>query len=480
VKLTANTDLKKFSYKPLAMHLSEASEVLDDRIDEFASLVQTHHKIEDSSFGSAASKSTNEIIAVGRIASETPGAKLNAESVVLETSRRTGAGLRIPLRFEPGISYELFPGQIIAARGINASGDYFSVSEILEVPKLPPALSEATMLDAGNARLGLEDPSNATASHALNIMVSAGPFTADDNLDFEPLQALCTKAADTAADVLILTGPFLDIDHPLVASGDFDLPPEANVSPDKATLTDVFRYLIGRPLQELAKQVPSITIVLTPSARDAVNKHAAWPQEPFAKTELGLPRKQAKTVSNPVTISLNEMVVGISAQDILYDLRAQELILNKPTEANMMARLPRHVINQRHFFPLFPPTERSKLPKTSGGEEPTGTPLDVSYLKLGEWLNVTPDVLVTPSALPPFAKARNSTQAPNILASNCDLQVVDGVLAINPGTLSKRRGAGTYAQFTLHPRVLGKEERATGGLLLHKIYERARVDIVRI
>jgi DNA polymerase alpha subunit B len=30
--------------------------------------------------------------------------------------------------------------------------------------------------------------------------------------------------------------------------------------------------------------------------------------------------------------------------------------------------------------------------------------LDVSYLKLGEMVNVRPDVLVVPSALPPFAK----------------------------------------------------------------------------
>lgn len=30
--------------------------------------------------------------------------------------------------------------------------------------------------------------------------------------------------------------------------------------------------------------------------------------------------------------------------------------------------------------------------------------VDVSYLKLGEMVNVRPDVLVVPSALPPFAK----------------------------------------------------------------------------
>lgn len=404
VKLTANTDLKKFFYKPLAMHLSEASEVLDERIDEFATLVQARHGLENTAFGSAASKSTNEVVAVGRIASDSTEGKLNEASMVLEMSRRTGAGLRVPLKFDSSISHEFFPGQIVAVRGTNASGSYFSIREILDVPLLPPAASMPSTIDAINSRLDLDDPADASATHALNIMVASGPYTADDNLDFEPLEALCSRAADTSADVLLLNGPFLDIEHPLVASGDFELPASCPVSPDKATLTDAFRSLVSEPLRRLAQQIPSITIILVPSARDAVNKHSAWPQEPFTKRELGLPSKQAKTVSNPVTVSLNELVLGISAQDILWDLNAQKVQVGKPAGANVLARLPRHLIRQRHFYPVFPPIARSRLPKTTAGEEATGTPLDVSYMKLGEWLSVCPDVLVVPSALTPFAK----------------------------------------------------------------------------
>jgi DNA polymerase alpha subunit B len=90
--------MKKLSYKPLAMKSSEASEILDDRIDEFAALVQEHLNLEDSAFGSAASQSTSEIVAVGRIASDSLEGRLNASSLVLETSRRMGGGLRIPLQ----------------------------------------------------------------------------------------------------------------------------------------------------------------------------------------------------------------------------------------------------------------------------------------------------------------------------------------------------------------------------------------------
>lgn len=387
----------------MAMHLSEASEVLDDRIDEFQSLVQAHHDLDDSAFGNASNQATSEIIAVGRIASESLEGKLNASLLMLETSRRTGAGLRIPLKVE-SISYEFFPGQIVAVRGINASGLYFSVNEVLEMPLLPPAASLPSTMDGLNDRLGVEDESSNTAAHSLNVLVTSGPYTADDNLVFEPLQALCEKAAGSCADVLIMVGPILDLEHPLIASGDFDLPVDPSIEPDKATLNDVFRILIGKPLRQLALQVPNITIILVPSIRDAVNKHVSWPQEPFGKKTLGLP-KQAKVVTNPVTISLNEIVVGISAQDVLNDLRREEVVVGQPKERNIMARLPRHLVQQRHFSPIFPPTDRTALPKTGTDEGiAIGMPLDVAYLKLGEWLNVRPDMLITPSALSPFAK----------------------------------------------------------------------------
>lgn len=56
---------------------------------------------------------------------------------------------------------------------------------------------------------------------------------------------------------------------------------------------------------------------------------------------------------------------------------------------------------------------------------------------------------------------------------------MDSVLVINPGTLSKRRGPGTYAQMGVHPRTISDEEREQKQLD-HKLYERARVDINRI
>jgi DNA polymerase alpha subunit B len=393
----ANTDLKKFSYKPMAMRLAEASEILDERIDEFMSIIQKHHSLDDSAFGNAAAQGTNEIVAVGRIASDTAEGKLNNASLVLETSRRMGAGIRVPLKIDAlTLSWQFFPGQIVALRGTNASGAYFTVSEVLQIPLLPVPASSIQSIDTINERLGV---STESAGQPLNIMFASGPYTADDNLDFEPLQALCSKAADEMADALVLTGPFLDIEHPLLATGDFDLPG----ADSDATLNTAFRLWISTPLQRLCSAVPSITIILVPSVRDAVSKHVSWPQDQLPKKDLGLGlAKQIKMLPNPCTISLNETVIGISSQDILYEL-SREQVSGGGGGQDLMTRLPRFLIEQRHFYPLFPPVSRHQLPKGSGPKA-TGACLDLGYLKLGEWWNARPDVLVVPSMLTPSVK----------------------------------------------------------------------------
>ncbi|KAH8811928.1 DNA polymerase alpha subunit B N-terminal-domain-containing protein [Xylogone sp. PMI_703] len=464
IKLVANSDMKKLSYKPMSMKSSEASEVLDDRIDEFMFLVQAHHKLDDSAFGSAASQSTNEIIAIGRIACDSLEGKLNASSLVLETSRRMGAGLRIPLNVTALKGFQFFPGQIVALRGINASGEEFVVHEVLEVPLLPSAASPPAGFEAHLQRLrgGPDAMDTGSEPVPLNILISAGPYTTDDNLDFEPLHAICSLAADSYADALILTGPFLDIDHPLIASGDFDLPEDAITEQDTVTMTTVFKHLVSPAFNRLASSNPHTIILLVPSVKDAISKHVSWPQEPFPRKELNLP-KSARIIGNPMTLSLNEIVVGVSSQDILTELRYEEVTGGKLPDGGMLARLPKYLIEQRHFFPLFPPSDRQTLPKTGTVEGiPAGSMLDTSYLKLGEIINVRPDILIVPSALPPFAK------------------VIESVLVINPGYISKRKAAGTYAKATIHVTSLTEEEKNQARMIGHRVFERTRVDIVRI
>ncbi|KAK3326615.1 DNA polymerase alpha subunit B N-terminal-domain-containing protein [Apodospora peruviana] len=407
IKLTAASDQKKLGYKPLAMKLSEASEILDDRIDDFMHLVMEHHKLDDSAFGSAAIQSTTEVVAVGRIASDSSEGKLNAASLVLETSRRMGGGLRVPLNLAELAGYHFFPGQIVALRGINTSGKDFTVQEVLSIPLLPNAASSLEALEIHRQRIrgGPDAMDSDSDPLPLNIMFASGPYTADDNLDFEPLRALCNEAADIYADALVLTGPFIDMEHPLIASGDFDLPDEALYEPDTATMSTVFKYMISPALNRLVAANPHVTVLLVPSVRDVIDKHVSWPQDSFSRKELGL-HKSVRIIGNPMTLSMNETVLGISSQDVLWELRAEELVGgSKPPDPVLLSRVCRYVVEQKHYFPLFPPTDRHKLPKTGAGSGvPPGAMLDVSYLKLGEMVGIRPDVLVLPSALPAFAR----------------------------------------------------------------------------
>ncbi|KAK3297336.1 DNA polymerase alpha subunit B N-terminal-domain-containing protein [Chaetomium fimeti] len=470
IKLAATSDQKKLGYKGLVMKLSEASEILDDRIEDFVGLVAKQHQLEDSAFGSPASQGTAEIVAVGRIASDSAEGKLNAASLVLESSRRMGNGLRVPLNLSKLKGYQFFPGQIVALRGINTSGRDFTVHEVLDIPLLPNAASDPDTLSAHLARLrggpdAMDSDDDNTATPPLTILFASGPYTADDNLDFEPLHTLCSEAADTYADAVVLTGPFLDAEHPLLATGDFDLPPEAAAThdADAAGMATVFKYLVAPALNRLAATNPSATVLLVPSTRDLLAKHVSWPQDAFPRRELGL-HKAVRVIGNPMTLSMNEMVLGVSSQDVLWELRHEELV-GGARMGDALSRMSRYLIEQRHFFPLFPSADRKRLPKTgavdgAGGGVPPGAMLDVSYLKLGEMVDVRPDVLMVPSALPPFAK------------------VVDSVLVINPGSLSKRKAAGTYAKMILYPP--SQDNTASGGMAPHMIFERARVEITKI
>ena len=489
IKVTTSTDQRKFSYKSLGMKLSDASETLDERIEDFTKLVVQHYKdaYSETAFGSAATQDTAEIIAVGRIASDAPssstgtGAKqLNAASIVLETSRYMGGGLRVPLDLSRLKGYQFFPGQIVALRGSNTTGASFVVSEVLALPLLPNAASSPAALAVHRARLATsdgdvdmddteKDAKDAKDPPPLNVLFASGPYTVDTNLDYEALHALVGVASDKAVDAVVLSGPFVDADHPLIATGDFDLPHDYTQSdgydPDEATMTTVFRTMVSPALQRLVVANPSVTVLLVPSVRDVVAKHVAWPQAAFPRRGLALPQN-VRIVGNPVAVSLNEMLMGLSSQDIIYELRHEELAHGRVDEPNAVSRACRYLLEQRHYFPLFPPVDRRRLPKT-GVEElgqnglATGAMLDTAYLSLGDMADVRPDVMLVPSAMPPFAK------------------VVESVLMLNPGALSKRRGPGTYARMTLYPPPADTGSEG-GEMVGHKIFERARVEITRI
>jgi DNA polymerase alpha subunit B len=64
-----------------------------------------------------------------------------------------------------------------------------------------------------------------------------------------------------------------------------------------------------------------------------------------------------------------------------------------------------------------------------------------------------------------------------------DLQIVDSVVTINPSYLAKSSTAGTFAKMTIHPssrtELMSSVEQGDHEDE-HRVYERARVDLIRI
>ncbi|KAF8473468.1 DNA polymerase alpha subunit B N-terminal-domain-containing protein [Kalaharituber pfeilii] len=432
VTLNAIHDLKEFKYRTMHQKLYEASEMLDQKIEAVVSQIQERYGVTSDELTDPSATKPAEIIAVGRIVSDSiVDGTLNTASMLLESCRRIGAGSRVPLKLDKLEKVEgrvgpasFFPGQIVALRGVNPNGEFFSVKEILEIPRSPwPATPREDLITYGER---LE-------AGGLSIMMAAGPYTTHDNLDYEPLEELCRRAAETRPDVLMLMGPFIDIDHPLVAMGDFELEGEG---PDGegGTLEDLFRERISRKI-DMVDSVGTM-VILIPNTRDAVVKHSAFPQEAMKRKVLELP-ENVRCLPNPSIFSLNEVVFGATTVD--------------------------HILTQRSFYPIFPPP-----PAPANGV--AGPPLDLPHLPLANFAKVRPDVLILPSQQEVFART------------------VEGVVVVNPGMASEKRASGTFAEMVIGKREIGggehgdgeEEAEGTGGVMLHKVWERVRVDVLRV
>ena len=124
-------------------------------------------------------------------------------------------------------------------------------------------------------------------------------------------------------------------------------------------------------------------VLLVPSTRD-VHAHPVLPQPPL---EVGA-RAAATPLANPTTLRCNEVVLGAGAADWLLAAGREEVCGGRSEER--LPALAAHLAAQRSYYPLFPP--------------PTDVPLDCSLGAAGLAMPCTPDLLVTPSDLAPFAK----------------------------------------------------------------------------
>ncbi|KAK9916416.1 hypothetical protein WJX75_002324 [Coccomyxa subellipsoidea] len=397
---------------------------------------------------------------VGRVVCDAEG-HLNASSLLLEGTLKHSQGASIKLDVSKLPAYRLFPGQVVGVLGLNPSGSCLVAQRL--ITSLPRPFPTSTPDD-------LQRFAIATGAGEVSVAVAVGPFTTSEDLEFAPLAELLGSCRVSRPDVLLLIGPFVDVEHSLIASGSLDV-----------TFEELFETQVLGRLREFVEASPGTQVLLVPSGRDA-HADPVFPQAAFPAS--GLPAS-IRQLPNPATFRLNEITFGVSSPDFLKQVSSQELA--KGPTPDRMAALAGHVIGQGSYFPLYPPAPGLMLDASLGAE------LDQPC---------TPDVLILPSDLAPFAKsvaadkpARSGdgnkpaeSGAANTaarLGAGDERLVMGNVVCINPGRLAKDKSGGTFAKLQVGASKEGLalaagEPPETNSKLQHGVDERCMVEIRRI
>uniref|UniRef100_A0A8C6J9H5 DNA polymerase alpha subunit B n=1 Tax=Melopsittacus undulatus TaxID=13146 RepID=A0A8C6J9H5_MELUD len=379
-------------YKYMFQKALDVREVLLWRIEELGDALKSHHHLEG--FASVLLPAQEPVTVLGQIGCDSNG-KLNAKSVVLEGDREHSSGGQIPLDLSELREYSLFPGQVVALEGTNSTGKMMLVSRLYEGVPLP-----------------FHTPAEPTSEPCM-VLVACGPYTPSDSITYEPLSDLVTVINHQRPDVCILFGPFLDAKHEQVENCQL-----------LGSFPDVFKLCL-KMLIEGTRSAGS-QLVFVPSTRD-VHHDYIYPQPPFHYPDLPKEDKQrVHFVSDPCTLEVNGVVLGLTSTDLLFHMGAEEV--SSSGISDRFTRILKHILTQRSYYPLYPPSEEMNIDYESF----------YSYASLP----VTPDVLVTPSELRYFIKE------------------VLGCVCINPGRLTKGTVGGTYGCLYLQRDNTGGERKS--------------------
>uniref|UniRef100_M4C1F4 DNA polymerase alpha subunit B n=1 Tax=Hyaloperonospora arabidopsidis (strain Emoy2) TaxID=559515 RepID=M4C1F4_HYAAE len=360
---------------------------LDEQLVEYEELVKEQFKLEE--LKPVGDPSPAQVTVVGRIVCEAAEGKLNSSVVQIEGSRKTCGGQRVLLDLSKVPNFQLFPGKIVALEGVfSDTRSPMAVRRFLEPVPTPPSTTSPARIKEIHTERG----------KPVRVLVACGPFTTSSNVDYLPLNDLLQIAIDQKPDVLVL------------ASGRLI-----------AVLTNLMTLL-----NKVLAQDERIQIVLVPSLRDA-NHHYVYPQPPLDK------KKACEAFEAPEYTKLS----------------SNELYRAQSRDPNRLLRLCEQVIDQRSYYPIFPPPPSSEAP------------IDLRYTKQFQ-IEETPDILLLPSVLNRFCgRAKDS-------------------ICINPGQLCKGESGGTFAHISILPLSNDNIESAIDDKCAHFVPDRTFVEIKRI
>ncbi|ETI49489.1 hypothetical protein F441_06656 [Phytophthora nicotianae CJ01A1] len=428
--LTPNSS---YMYTPLF----QRAIALDEQLVEYEELVKEKFKLEE--IKPVGDPSPAQVTVVGRIVCEAAEGKLNPSVVQVEGSRKTCGGQRVLLDLSAVPNFQIFPGKIVALKGVFPdTRSPLAVKRFLEPIPAPPATSSPARIKEIQSEHG----------NPVRVLTACGPFTTTSNVDYLPLNDLLQIAIDQKPDVLILVGPFIDSMHSMFQDG--------LVKYDGMMLSfeEIFLFKVMTLLNNVLSRDERIQVVIVPSLRDA-NHEYVYPQPPLNKKkaceafEVADYAKRVHFMSNPSTFSINGVVFGTSALDVVVQLSSNELYRAQVRDQNRLLRLCEQVVDQRSFYPMFPPPPNSEAP------------IDLRYMKQFQF-EQTPDILLLPSILNRFCG-----------------RVKDSI-CLNPGQLCKGESGGTFAHITILPLSNDKIESATDDKCAHFVPDRTIVEIKRI
>eukprot|EP00053_Salpingoeca_punica_P011715 m.104425 g.104425 ORF g.104425 m.104425 type:complete len:664 (-) comp15756_c0_seq2:1515-3506(-) len=435
------------SYMHMYEKLLTRSEELDERINKMGKDIAKKHNVfaaaaQDTkmetddktavdaeappqTFSHVAQAVQSRAVVAGRICVDAVGdARLNAQSILLEGSRETSNGERVKLDVSELAEFSLFPGQIVVCDGSNSTGECFVPRTIHQ--GAPPALIKSRNTDL--VQHYFSSPM-ATDAQAVELIVASGPYTADSDLSYAPLDDLLEVIGREKPDAVILMGPFVDAEHSIIKTGQVDV-----------TYEELFKNITSRIIDNIRLASSHTEIVFVPSLRD-VHHDCVYPQPPLVIDTRD--DEKVHMFSNPCTFMIKEMLVAVNATDILMDLTQKEF----GRGSDRLGRLVNHLFEQQSFYPLYPPAP--------------GVNIDferIDYLNMA----VTPDIMIVPSDVNRFVKN------------------VNGCLAVNPGRLTKHNTGGTYSRLVVHgPRRLDIPE-GENKKVFNAVPSRAAVQIIRI
>lgn len=378
LKVVSNSHPRDYRY--MFERLRERAGHLDETICSIGDVLTEKCRLEPQDFCLASPQTFD---AIGRVCCDSDG-RLNAKSLVLQGNQDVVRGRSLPMDPSQVPSYSLFPGQVVGVKATNPTGSRLVATHIF---------SDAAPAPASNKkRLRTE----------LQIVVASGPYTTSDNFSYEPLQDLLAYVSKNNPHLLVLCGPFVDAKHPKLE-----------------TCETTFESLFANCMKMVAEGVQDseTTVLVLPSAGRDVHHTFIYPAPPFPESKT---TNKIKMVSDPCVVDVEGLTLGITATDILFHLGKEEISF-PPRSGDRLRRLAGHLLQQRSFYPLYPPNEEINL--------------DMEQVESigGASLDIRPDVMILPSDLLHFFKD------------------IDGTLAMNPQRLSRGEGGGVFARLKVVP-----------------------------